>query len=130
MTHRTQIRFLISALVVTSSLSCLLAWQSYKFRGGNLNVPFLEYGPNRISYPLYGLSLKDMKDILELVDSIPESERGGGIIQINSHGDDHVIIMTGSGTGPLSGGGRVLYIFRTESGWSLDPVLSSGGWAA
>jgi hypothetical protein len=126
-------KLLIVLVVLLMGVSALclrygLALQEY--RGRMLQFPSFELPDVRVQYPIEGLSVQDLQEIMMIYSEMPEHERPGGILEIIVHGNDHVVLNSGSLHGPLEGGGLYLIFIRTEEGWKLGDNRRFSGWAA
>jgi len=122
----------ITLSAILAAALALCAWLGilvyrYSGRPSYLYPPFHPLLKVQVQYPINGLTEAELKTVLATFYALPEDEREGGILSVETHGDSCVVIQTGTIRGGLDGGGRYLVFNKISDGW-IHNEQHNWGW--
>jgi hypothetical protein len=122
---KMKIKWIIGSFGVLLLAASLIgnAWllsrlRMYQFNKNHGWFSVSKIGP--IEYPIYGLSLSEIKQMLDQIYTMDIRQHNKDVLEINVHSRNIVDIRTGAWFAQFNGGGKTFRFNRTPTGWELD----------
>jgi hypothetical protein len=72
-------------------------------------------------YPLEGVPIDDLATALSALAATPELGQAK-VLRIEARQDGHLVVQTGFMGAPRAGGGKYLFLRRSETGWVVAEI--------